>query len=354
MIDERCFTSEWIHEQRKRLPGVDPTLLEKTILALELLGQFKKNGLSFVFKGGTCLLLLLEGFKRLSIDVDIVSETNEQSMQSVFDDIVSHSPFNRWAEDPRDFSHIPKRHYKFFFDSQINRREDYVLLDILQSANLFPAIQIIEIDLPFIRLKDRVPVTVPTIDGLIGDKLTAFAPNTIGISLEQERSMQIVKQLFDLGELFLHAGNPDEISVAYNAFVNAENRYRQTAYERQESLRDTLHVCFMISQLDLKGATENETTEIMRRGIRQLGSHLVGSSFGLTQAKIAASRIAFLSAVLLSGSPENLRILFFNDGLIHKIKDANISGQWAILNRLKPVSAESFYYWHMADKFLKR
>ena len=83
MIDPHCFTSEWIHQQRDQLQRVDPTLLEKTILAFELLGQLAMCDLSFVFKGGTCLLLLLDDFKRLSIDVDIVSEQDEQQFQAV-------------------------------------------------------------------------------------------------------------------------------------------------------------------------------------------------------------------------------------------------------------------------------
>jgi hypothetical protein len=47
MIDTHCFTSAWIQEQRERLGRVDPTLLEKTVLAFELLGQLAMNGLAF-------------------------------------------------------------------------------------------------------------------------------------------------------------------------------------------------------------------------------------------------------------------------------------------------------------------
>ena len=352
MIDAKCFTSEWIHQQRDQLRGVDPTLLEKTILAFELLGQLAMNDLSFVFKGGTCLLLLLDDFKRLSIDVDIVSEQDEQRLQAVFDRIIPTSPFNSWAEDPRTSSHIPKKHYKFFFDSQINRRVDYVLLDVLQSANLFPSVQKKRINFSFIKIRKSVSVTIPTIDSLIGDKLTAFAPHTIGVPLKTERSMQIIKQLFDLGELFLQAANIEEISTSYNAFGQKESAYRQRDFNRVETLQDTFDVCFLLSQLDLKGSVEDETTGILRRGIWQINSHLIGISFGLLQAKIAASKVAMLTALLLTDTLIDIRELFFYESEIDDIRHAKISGDRAILNRLKAVSPQAFYYWFLADKML--
>ena len=352
MIDPSCFTSEWIHQQRSQLRGVDPTLLEKTILAFELLGQLAMNDLSFVFKGGTCLLLLLDNFKRLSIDVDIVSEQDEQRFQEVFDRIIPASPFNRWAEDPRTSSHIPKKHYKFFFDSQINRRVDYVLLDVLRSTNLFPAVQKKQIDFPFIKIRKSVSVTIPTIDSLIGDKLTAFAPHTIGVPLEAERSMQIIKQLFDLGELFLQAFNIKDISTSYDAFRRTESAYRQRNFDRVETLQDTLDTCFLLSQLDLRGSVENETTTLLRKGVRQINSHLIGISFGLLQAKVAASKVAILTALLLTDASMDIRELSFHESKIDDIRDIRISGDRTILNRLKGVSPQAFYYWHLADKLL--
>ena len=352
MIDAQCFTWEWIHQQRDQLRGADPTLLEKTILAFELLGQLAINDLSFVFKGGTCLLLLLDDFKRLSIDVDIVSEQGEQRLQAVFDRIIQTSPFNRWTEDPRTSSHIPKKHYKFFFDSQINRRVDYVLLDVLRSANLFPSVQKKPIDFPFIKIRKSVSVTIPTIDSLIGDKLTAFAPRTIGVPLEAERSMQIVKQLFDLGELFLQAANIEEISTSYNAFGQKESTYRQRDFDRVETLQDTFNACFLLSQLDLRRSIENETTDILRRGVRQINSHLIGVSFGLLQAKVAASKVAMLAALLLTDASVDIRELFYHESKIDDIRNARISGDRAILNRLKTVSPQAFHYWHSADRLL--
>ncbi|ANR70029.1 hypothetical protein AXF19_02830 [Selenomonas sp. oral taxon 126] len=51
----------------------DPLLFERTIYAFGLLEALARSGLPFVFKGGTCLMLLLEKPYRLSTDIDIIS-----------------------------------------------------------------------------------------------------------------------------------------------------------------------------------------------------------------------------------------------------------------------------------------
>ena len=51
---------------------------------------------------------------------------------------------------------------------------------------------------------------MPSADDILGDKLTAFAPNTSGIPYIKEgrdRSLEIIKQLYDVGRLFEHGDN---------------------------------------------------------------------------------------------------------------------------------------------------
>ena len=114
MIEKHCFEHSWILKQREKLGGADPTLLEKTILAFELLGQLSLNGLSFVFKGGTSLLMLVDDFKRLSIDVDIFCKEDKRKLKKIFNQLIVSSPFSYWVKDHRTSSQITKNHYKFF------------------------------------------------------------------------------------------------------------------------------------------------------------------------------------------------------------------------------------------------
>src|SRR4030043_2372998 len=100
MIAVKCFTVDWIYEKRKIAGNVDPGLLEKTIYAFELLGELIYNKLDFVFKGGTSLLLLLQDFRRISIDLDILCDEKMESLQEIFNRVIQSSQFLKWEGDP--------------------------------------------------------------------------------------------------------------------------------------------------------------------------------------------------------------------------------------------------------------
>ena len=62
-------------------------------------------------------------------------------------------------------------------------------------------------------------VNVPILEDILGDKLTAFAPNTTGIPYfkkEDSMSMEIIKQLYDIGNLF---DVVNELSVIRTTFI---------------------------------------------------------------------------------------------------------------------------------------
>jgi len=59
MIHQDTLGEDWINSLRGQLRGADPRILEKLIRAYYLTEQLVVAGLDFVFKGGTCLTLLL-------------------------------------------------------------------------------------------------------------------------------------------------------------------------------------------------------------------------------------------------------------------------------------------------------
>ena len=72
MISKETLTVQWIDKVSKSNRNADKILVEKVIRALLLLEGLSNIGLSFIFKGGTALMLLLNSAKRLSIDIDII------------------------------------------------------------------------------------------------------------------------------------------------------------------------------------------------------------------------------------------------------------------------------------------
>ncbi|MGM0568835.1 MAG: nucleotidyl transferase AbiEii/AbiGii toxin family protein, partial [Elusimicrobiota bacterium] len=143
--------------QFKKKPGykkIDPALLNKMITAIVLLEQLKFTGIPFSLKGGTALIFLLDKPRRFSIDIDIVTRENKNTLEKVFSGIIENSPFIKFEEDTRDnVNDIPKLHYKFFYDSAFQKEPAYILLDILTDTFVYPETARLPIDCEWLKIK---------------------------------------------------------------------------------------------------------------------------------------------------------------------------------------------------------
>lgn len=72
MINREKITINWINAVSKENRKADKILIEKVIHALLLLEGLVEQNLSFVFKGGTALMLHFNSNKRFLIDIDII------------------------------------------------------------------------------------------------------------------------------------------------------------------------------------------------------------------------------------------------------------------------------------------
>ena len=98
MIAGKYFHREHTEQLRARYGG-DPALHEKCIHAFALLAHLSASDLSFVFKGGTSLLLHVEPIKRLSIDIDVMSHAPADQLNEVVSAIAHASPYIRWEAE---------------------------------------------------------------------------------------------------------------------------------------------------------------------------------------------------------------------------------------------------------------
>ena len=134
MLTRANFTSENI-ERLHKISGNDHSLLEKTVYAFGLLEAISKVGMPFIFKGGTCLMLLLKKPRRLSTDIDIIVEPGTDA-ESYIKKAGQIFPFQSQKEDVRKGrNHIEKRHYEFTYESPVNDKPLVILLDILFEEN---------------------------------------------------------------------------------------------------------------------------------------------------------------------------------------------------------------------------
>lgn len=124
---------------------------------------------------------------------------------------------------------LPSSHFKSFYEVPFgdSGKEAFIRLDVLYEENPYNSTRLLPIESPFF-LQDGQPlmVRVPEKEDMLGDKLTAFGPNTLGIPYYKEDrngqlrccSLEIIKQLFDIGRLF---DAVDDFTNAYMSFKTA-------------------------------------------------------------------------------------------------------------------------------------
>lgn len=314
-------------------------------MALTLAENLKLAGLNFIFKGGTSLHLLFGSPHRFSIDIDIVLP-NLINLENYFDNVLQQRKFFRIEESKRS-GLLPKRHYKFYFYSVIQNKESQILLDILVEKILYPKLAPIAIKSPLFLVEGNdVELDCPTKDCLLGDKLTAFAPHTTGIPYGKGKDLEIAKQLFDVAILFDVLEDIRMVKTTFTKIAAQELTYREM---RELSTSDVLWDSFSTATLiGSRGiASLLEYAELVS-GFKKMAGFVFSGYFSVDTAILCASKVAYLSALLLKEG----------DKLERFHKDSNVSS-WVIknqdynkLNKLKKTDPEAFYYFFQALKLL--
>jgi len=351
MINQALITTDWINEVSKENRKADKILIEKVIRALLLLEGLAKQKLNFVFKGGTALMLLLNSTKRLSIDIDIILPESPGNLDEILDAAAKEQGFlrkefrNRIAQ-----SNIKKTHYKFFYIPihKSNSDEENVLLDILfEDINYGKVIQI-PVQSLFVPIEAKpLLVNVPCLEDILGDKLTAFAPNTTGIPYfkkEDSMSMEIIKQLYDIGNLLDVVEDVGIIKSTFYKFAAQELVYRNQIDTKEGDVLEDIYqtsLCIVTRGSDGKGDF-NQLLE----GIQRVSRFIFSESYHLDKAITSASKAAYLSTLIK-----------FDSKSVEKFKDPMQIKDWSIstpmntrLNRLKKSNPEAFFYWYQIYK----
>lgn len=344
MIKVECASKEKIEAITKYTKAKDKILVEKVIRALMLLEGLAKSDLNFVFKGGTALMLLFGSTRRLSIDIDIIVPDKEIEFDDILEKICKEYSFTRFEEQPREAkTQIDKVHYKLFFQSTIEEKESYVLLDILKEEIHYQNIVEVPIDSLFIELDGTaLSVRVPDYNNILGDKLTAFAPNTTGIPYkkgDKEMGMEIIKQMYDIGCLFDYADNPEVVSSVFSSFADTEIQYRGNVCTVSDVLDDiidnSLEIC-------LQGNHGKADFSILNKGIVQVKGFIYSETFHLEKAITYAAKAAYM-AVVIKYKQKDIRK--YDATKVLEMKDWQIKNPISNkLNKLKKSNPEAFFY----------
>ena len=357
MIEEICFTAEWLDQKRRQLK-TDPSLLERALHAFALLGHLAESGLDFVFKSGTSLLLHVPVIRRLSIDIDILCAAPAAELEKVLGEVAVVPPFIRFEEDERGARGLPaRRHFKFFYPPLFpGNPNPFVFLDVVEESHVPHDIVTRTITPDILQIRREIPVQVPTVESLlVADKLTAFAPRTTGVPFTPPNgrpadTMQIMKQLFDIGELFNVAEDLVAVRRVYQQVFELECGYRGGNFSHREALDDTFDAALHLSRHGLKGVAATHEAQLLEDGRKRLLSHLVNHNFNLDAARLAAAKAALLSRLILRDGQDDSLSHWRTLPAIEVIGGLTIDGAWDRLQRLKGTAPDAFYYWYQAAK----
>ena len=353
MISKECFSKEWVMSFKEQNKLIRPEILEKMINALSLVEVLKLKELNFIFKGGTSLVLLLEEVNRFSIDIDIITQAKKEEIEKTLTAVCEDSHFISFElQEKRSYKEgIPKAHYKLFYNSEINNSDMPLLLDILFDENPYP--ETIEVDVvsDFTKIEgEPTKVTTPTIDSILGDKLTAFAPETTGIpyvvinedGVETNKELEIIKQLFDIGKLYDQAANIEIMKSTFDTIAQKQIEYRKLGIKTHNVLDDIFATSLLFPQ---KQMGDQSKFEKLTRGINKFQNFLIKERFRLDEAIEAAGKAAYLSSKIKAGNFDKLES--FNKE--KSIKDYFIENtDYNFLNKTSKLPNNALFYWYQA------
>lgn len=355
MINKECFTTEWIEDKSKELNYPDKNIIEKVIHAFSLLDMLAGSGCPFHFKGGSSLMLLLKDQRhRLSIDIDIICPPGteiEEYLQAYKDyGFIDYKPVERIQRG----TEIPKTHSKFFYQvafiDGIDRREK-ILLDVLNEDCHYNEVLTLPIESRFIQTVGEInSVKVPSVGDILGDKLTAYAPNTTGIPYIKngnDASMEIIKQLYDIARLFEKVDNLDITTKSFEKIAEVELSYRKLENNPKLIFEDVRQTSLCLATRGMEG---NGQFDALQRGIQRIKTFMFNGKYLIDDAIKDAACAAYIATLLEAGQTTVEKY----DGNIESISSLEIAPTLTTrLNKLKRTSPEAYFYWAKTSKLLQ-
>ena len=300
MIARDNFSNDHINELQAGR-RTDIKLIERNMFAFGLLEALAKVGLDFTFKGGTSLMLLLKKPMRLSTDIDIIVKPGTD-VDSYLENAYKIFPFKSGGEQYRKKKgNIEKRHFKFNYDSPLENGEPfYILLDILFEDNKYDTLTSREIKTEMLISEgENLSVKIPSIDCILADKMTAFAPHTTGIRLNDDMDLEIIKQFYDVSTLLDEFEDYECVKRTYFPISETEIKYRELDITPRDALKDTIDAALCIGS---RGKVSEKDFQSYVKGCREIRQHIYAPGFSTEKAAMMAPKVIYLATCLLTDS----------------------------------------------------
>ncbi len=355
MIHPDSRTIEWMMLVAAENKFPDIALIEKSIRAFSLLESLVLSGCPFVFKGGTALMLHLNSAKRLSIDIDIICPPGTNIEEFILKHAQDYGFGDVKLVERVTPHNIPKTHAKFYYQVTYvtNTETECILLDVLFEDIYYQEIEQLPIQSRFLKLKgEPIMVNVPSKADMLGDKLTAFAPNTTGIPYfkgDKDCSMEIIKQLFDIASLFDVTTDLTAVTETFQKFAAVELQYRNLDPENINQVLDDIFQTSLC--ICLRGQVAPDTFKLLQTGTKRIQSFIHSEKYNIDSAITNASKAAYLSVLIANGVTT---VAHFDPQNIESLRDVVIIEPLNTkLNKLKKSNIEAFFYWNEIAKMIQ-
>ena len=298
-------------------------------------------------------MLLLGSSRRLSIDIDIVCKPGT-NVWEYLERYAGEYGFTGVKEVSRKArTNVPKSHaaYEYLVSYPAGYSSGEILLDVLYEDIDYTRVLSLPIESPLLKT-DGEPalVQIPSLEDMLGDKLTAFAPHTTGIPFfkdERPFSMEIMKQLFDVSSIMDRTDTLETVISTFHKLVPIELGYRGLdTLTAQDVLKDAYDTAMNIC---LYGALNKQEYNYLTDGAHRVNSFILIENYTMERAVRDAAKVAYLTRLIQTGTNE----------VRHYSKDADAALATALievqelnkLNRLKKVNAEAFFYCLQLEQF---
>ncbi len=295
MTEQKYFTREHITAHRF---DASEALAEQAVHCLELVAELVQTGLSFQFKGGNSLLLVLDSPRRFSIDVDIATDEPRERIEECLERAVAEfGIFSKWTKrQHKTKPWLPLSSYYCFFDSLFAQPNDaFIMLDAQMTRSPYATEFAPVCCGDLIRTDSLAEIPFPS--SIIGDKLLTLGPRTLGIPFGKGKDAQRLKHVFDVSLLLSTGPRLGEIRKSLFACLEHENKLQEKSITIPQVLSDTVAYCGSVRNFPSipgpDGAMPQDLAENIS-GLPAFAGHLFSKKYEWSDLKMDMARVALV------------------------------------------------------------
>lgn len=362
--DKKYFERDFILSQLNNRKGINQEIYERALNGLEYLSQMRNMGLDPIFKGGSAVQLLIpERIQRLSIDIDLVIDSSEEEITSTLNLI--HNKFNQkiYNFDRVGSKDLPPHLilYNIYIPSLFSEELSKIALDFLLHR---PNYKIQQTPIKTFIYESNLTVKTPTINSLLGDKLTVICPHTIGKKMS-ENPLNFAKQIYDIATLLEYSNNfADIFDAFYDVFIFEKETRSLQDLSFDNVINDLIEICKLFALIKhlpdwIQDKDIIEKSDFLKRGINGLNPYTsTNLRLDLLTTRTISAKIAFLAKLMLLQNEKNLTVKHIpmeifqqeNPNINNLIQDKKVIDD--IIGKLNKLNQEEIY--HLQLKEIKK